>query len=277
MAIRQKIEKILAREFAARDIVARSVLIEDYINKQLQENPRYADRRTLAHFEYQSFSQYGEDGIIEEIFNRIGTTNRYFVEFGVETGIECNSALLLFKGWNGLWIEGNEQSVDTIRQNFSGVLGTKQLTILNRFITAENIESLFVEGGVPDEPDMVSIDIDRNDYYVWQALQHFRPRVVCIEYNAVFPPAVDFVVPYAADKTWDGSSYFGASLAALNRLAEEKGYSLVGCSMAGVNAFFVRKDCLNDQFTEAGNLFRHYEPARYFLYRKEGHPRKIIL
>ncbi|MDF2385414.1 hypothetical protein JMG10_28370 [Nostoc ellipsosporum NOK] len=277
MAIKQKIEKILNREFSSADTVVRSLLIEDYIARQLREEPRYADPRKLTRFEYQSFSQYGEDGIIEEIFHRIGETNRYFVEFGVETGIECNSSLLLFKGWKGLWIEGNEQSAATIRRHFSEALGNERLSLLNRFITAENIESLFTEAGVPVEPDLLSIDIDRNDYYVWKAIETFRPRVVCMEYNAIFPPSVDFVVPYAADQTWDGTSYFGASLAALNRLAGMKGYSLVGCSFAGVNAFFVRNDCLNDQFLEPGSLKTHYEPARYFLYRKEGHPRKIIL
>lgn len=277
MAIKQKIEKILNRQFSSSDTVVRSVLIEDYIARQLREDPRYADPRKLTRYEYQAFSQYGEDGILEEIFNRIGETNRYFVEFGVETGIECNSSLLLFKGWKGLWIEGNEQSAATIRQNFGGALKNGYLTLLNRFITAENIQSLFTEAGVPAEPDLLSIDIDRNDYYVWQAIEAFRPRVVCMEYNAIFPPSVDFVVPYAADQTWDGSSYFGASLAALNRLATSKEYSLVGCSLAGVNAFFVRNDCLNDHFAEPGNLKAHYEPARYFLYRKEGHPRKIIL
>lgn len=262
---------------APRQDAMRSIEIENFIQKNLFDQEKYQHPLKLNRFEYQSFSQCGEDGILDEIFKRIGTTNRYFVEFGVENGTECNSTLLLYKGWKGLWIEGNAQSVQHINAHMAGIIGNGTLRVLNNFITAENIQSLFTQGGCPEEPDMVSIDIDRNDYYVWKSIVQFKPRVVVIEYNAIFPPDVSFTVPYDGSKTWDRTSNFGASLGLLNTLGEEKGYSLVACNFAGTNAFFVRKDCLGDKFLLPGDVEAHYEPARYYLYKKDGHPRNVIL
>jgi hypothetical protein len=272
-----KIKSLLPKQVIEAPDITKNILIENYIDRHLTQNPKYANPLNLNRFEFQAFSQYGEDGIIREIFNRIGTTNKYFVEFGVETGVECNTALLLFKTWSGTWIEGRKESVEAIRENFPNIIESGRLTVLNEFITAENIEELFTRANVPAEPDFVSIDIDRNDYYIWNAFTKFRPRVISIEYNAVFPPDVDFVVAYDSTAMWDGTSDFGASIAALNRLARSKNYSLVVCSFSGVNAFFVRNDCLTDNFIMPGDVLSHYEPPRYFLYKKEGHPRKITL
>jgi hypothetical protein len=275
--MRNKIKSLFQKPLVEEPDIAKIILIEEFIQEHLKGNVKYAHPLRLNRFEYQAFSQYGEDGIIEEIFNRIGTTNQYFVEFGVETGIECNSALLLFKGWSGTWIEGRPESAEIIRENFKNIIGQKKLTLLNEFITAENIQNLFDTAAVPKEPDLVSIDIDRNDYYIWKALTDYQPRVLCIEYNAIFPPGVEFVVAYDPNAVWDGTSNFGASLAAMNKLGLAKNYSLVACSFSGVNAFFVRNDCLQDKFFNPGDVVSHYEPARYYLYKKDGHPRKIIL
>lgn len=251
----------------------KSILIENYIKENLFENARYLTQGKLNRFERQVFSQYGEDGIIEEIFNRIGTTNRYFIEFGVENGLECNSLFLIHKEWQGLWIEGNNLYVEQISKTFRKKISEGKLRVLNAFITAESIEQLFHSAGVPKEPDLLSIDIDRNDFYIWDAIKEFKPRVVIIEYNSIFPPGTEFVVEYDAEKTWNGTSYFGASLSSLQKLGEQKGYRLVGCSFAGVNAFFVRNDLVGEKFSSPFTAEHHYEPPRYFLYKKEGHPR----
>jgi hypothetical protein len=251
----------------------RSVFIENYIQQNLHSNSKYNDPKKLNRYEYQAYSQYGEDGILQEIFKRIGTTNRFFIEFGVENGLECNSMLLLLSGWQGLWIEAKNEHVESIRKNFSEKINNGQLRITNGFITAENIERLFSESMVPSEPDLLSIDIDRNDYHVWKAIVNYKPRVVSIEYNAVLPPGVEYVVEYQADRDWDGSSHFGASLTSLQLLGEQKGYNLVGCNFSGVNAFFVRTDLVKDLFSAPFTAANHYEPPRYFLYKKEGHPR----
>lgn len=97
-----------------------------------------------------------------------------------------------------------------------------------------------------------------------------------MEYNSLFRPDTRFVVPYNASRTWDGSSFFGASLLALQQLANTKDYCLVGCSFAGTNAFFVRKDLIADHFEGPYTAENHYEPIRFFLYHKAGHPKNHI-
>lgn len=221
--------------------------IENYLAENLYNNPRYDTPDKLTKFERQVFSQFGEDGIIEEIFRRIGTTNKYFVEFGVEDGSETNSTFLLYKGWNGLWIDGGEENINSINRTCAKAIAKGQLTAMRSFITAENIESLFRQGNVPEEFDLLSIDIDRNDYYVWQAITHYKPRVVIIEYNSIFPPGTEFVVPYDANAMWDKSSNFGASIESLTKLAAEKGYKLIFPYSIILQIFlhFVGVHCIN--------------------------------
>jgi len=250
-----------------------AIEVDHYLRENLHQNPRYLNNQRLNIHEYQVFSQFGEDGIISEIFKRIGVTNRFFVEFGVEIGLECNTTNLLLNQWSGLWIEGSEKFCNSINESFQKEIANHQLTVLNRFITRDNIESIFTEGNVPAEPDLLSIDIDFNDYYVWQAIKKFKPRVVILEYNAVMRPDVAWVVEYNEKATATGTSYFGASLKAYEMLGREKGYCLVGCTFSGVNAFFVRQDCIADLFEAPFTAANHYEPPRYFLYCKNGHPR----
>ncbi len=119
--------------------------------------------------------------------------------------------------------------------------------------------------------DLLSVDIDRNDYYVWERITHYRPRVVVIEDNAMFPPGVDWVIPYDGKAWWDQrTSYWGASLSALERLGRSKGYSLVACSLTGANAFFVRDDLLGDKFSAPYTAEHHYEPTRLYLILVQG-------
>ena len=250
--------------------------VAQYLDEHLYSNPKYADSKRLNKAEYQVFSQNGEDGIIAEIFNRIGTTNKYFVEFGVENGLECNSTNLLYKQWSGLWIEGSSNFYADIAIRFKDLIAKGQLIVKNKFINAENIESIFKSADAPAEPDLLSIDIDYNDYYVWQAITNYNPRVVIVEYNALYRPDTHFVVPYNAERMWDKTSYFGASLLALQQLANEKGYCLVGCCFMGSNAFFVRKDLVGDHFEAPYTADNHYEPIRDYLYHKSGHPRNHI-
>jgi hypothetical protein len=252
-----------------------SITVDEYLKKHLFENPRYLQKNKLNRYEFQAYSQHGEDGLIEEIFNRIGTTNKYFVEVGVQDGNECNSAYLLFKGWTGLWIEGNDLHVKSINESCKGLVATDKLTVLNAFVNAENIEGLLERANAPASPDLLSIDIDRNDYYVWEAIRKFTPRVVAIEYNSIFKPSTRFVVAYDPKASWDGTSNYGASLQSLYELGCEKGYKLVGCDFTGTNAFFVSEDLTQNFFDGPFTAEEHYEPTRYFLTKKEGHPRKL--
>lgn len=253
----------------------RSMMIDQYIQANLHDNPRYRDTKRLNRHEYQVYSQNGEDGIIETIFDRIGTTNRVFVEIGVQDGLETNSTWQLLKGWHGYWLEGNPESVAAINDKFSGPIGKQQLKVQQGFITAENVEVILQENGVPKEFDMLSIDIDGNDYWVWKAIEKFNPRVVVIEYNALFRSNVRWVMKYNPSHVWDGTSYFNSSLKSLELLGESKGYCLVGCNFHGINAFFVRRDLVADNFCVPFTAENHYEPIRYHLLKKSGFSRNF--
>jgi hypothetical protein len=250
--------------------------VHRFLTDNLYNNPKYTSSKRLNKHEYQVFSQNGEDGIISEIFNRIGVTNKYFIEFGVEKGLECNSTNLLYKGWSGLWIEGSVEYSKGIRSRFKDLIDENRLHLQNEFISAENIESLFDKANAPVELDLLSIDIDYNDYHVWKAITKYKPRALVIEYNSVFRPDTHFVAKYNAKRMWDKTSYFGASLLALEQLGIEKGYCLVGCVFTGSNAFFVRKDLVADLFESPYTALNHYEPNRDFLLYTAGHPKNHL-
>jgi hypothetical protein len=237
----------------------------EMFTQALLDDPKHRDAKRICQSNLKMTSQNGEDGIIADIFRRIGTTNRYFVEFGASDGSENNTVCLLRQGWSGLWMDADTASVATAKTTFRREIEDGNLTVLETFITAENIEDLFEQGKVPDEFDLLSIDIDRNDYYVWEKITHYRPRVVIIEYNAGIPPTMSWVVPY--DPKGFGWTSFGngngASLKALEELGAEKGYCLVDCDLCGVNAFFARDDLLDDHFAPPCTAENHYEPFRY--------------
>lgn len=254
----------------------RTMLLETTKSTIMANNPKYSDPRSLTKHEHRLFSQNGEDGIINEIFNRIGTTNKYVVEFGGGEGLENNSSLLILNGWQGLWMEANEKHFNTLRKNFSKYIDEGKLQVKNSFIYAENIESLFKEANVPTEPDLLSVDIDGNDYWVWKAIENYSPRVVIIEYNASLGPCLNWTIKYNPEHVWnDRSIYYGASLKTLELLGKEKGYKLVGCTFSGVNAFFVREDLVKDKFLEPYTSENHYEPVRYIYNETYGYKKKI--
>ncbi len=236
---------------------------------------RYDDTRSLSRFDARVYSQNGEDGIIAEIFRRIGATNRVFAECAPGDGSENNTRYLLTQGWTGLWVEGDPKHAQAISRDFAKLLKEGKLRFQQERVTAQNVEALLERASLPAEFDLLSIDLDRNDYWVWQGIQRFRPRVVAIEYNAIFPPGCEWVVEYDPQAGWDGSSNCGASLTALELLGARKGYKLVACSLSGVNAFFVREDLVGNLFCDPSTAQNHYEPPRYYLTaRKGGHPRR---
>ncbi|MBQ6131000.1 MAG: hypothetical protein IJL12_01480 [Selenomonadaceae bacterium] len=236
---------------------------------------RLKDKKCLEYYGFKVYSQNDEDGIIEEIFNRVGTTNKIFIEFGVENGLECNSHYLLHKGWRGLWIDGGHE--EEIQERFAPVIADDRLKFLQAFITRENINELFIKCGVTGEIDLLSIDIDGNDYHVWQAINVVKPRVVVIEYNAKFPPNCDWKQAYNKRHKWDDSDWQGASLKALELLGRQLGYQLVGTNLNGVNAFFVRKDLAKNLFIEPATAENLYNPARFHISYTNGHPPRYCL
>ena len=246
--------------------------IEDEI-RALKQTERYRNPLRLHAYERQVFSQNGEDGAIEEIFRRIGTTNRVFAECGVSDGLESNTTYLLTQGWSGHWFEAHAGFCARIREKFASQLTRKQLSLTEAHLTAENIVSTLLHTGVPEQFDLLSVDIDGNDYWLWKAIETFHPRVVAIEYNALFPPNTEWIMEYDPQYAWQGTRYYGASLAALTALAAQKGYSLVGCELTGNNAFFVRRDLAAGKFASPFTVQEHYEPPRYYLVHSNGHRR----
>ncbi len=298
--------------------------------------------RRIPFIERREYSQNGEDGIIAAIFAKIGTTNKYCVEFGVEDGLQCNCRYLLkHKSWKGLLMDGgewpttvqtqqqdNQQQTETnstqhteweraaggeeegpvprpcaeragptrraealdARRGGTGPGGAGVgapvfslhlcndkggknhcLGVHREFITAENIEPLFQKYGVPPEFDLLSIDIDGNDYWVWKAIEQFRPRVVVIEYNANKGPDASVTIPYDPAFRWDKSDYQGASLRALEKLGKEKGYTLVATDPCGVNAFFVLNSLVPGNFAPPPFAQIFHSPA-YKGIPGKGHP-----
>lgn len=239
----------------------------------LLREDRYRNPRRLHQFEHQVFSQNGEDGAIREIFRRVGESDRTFLEMGVGTGQVNNTAFLLTQGWNGWWLDGDARSVALIRSHFAEPLAGGRLRLLQAFITAENAAECLRRLAVPSTVDLLSVDLDRNTYWILAALlEVVRPRVLVVEYNATYPPDVDWKVEYAPARWWNRTSYFGASLGAYEDLCRRHGLALVGCDLHGVNAYFVREDLCGDRFERPFTAATHYEPARYFLIRTHGHP-----
>lgn len=249
------------------------ILQQEQFVLDLLQTPRYQDPRRLAHYEHQVLSQNGEDGILVEIFRRIGVTSKVFVEIGVGNGLENNTAFWLSQGWRGTWFEMSQPSLKHIRQVFARALKEGTLQLVPAGISRENIVEFLESAQVPLEFDLFSLDIDQNTYWAWSALRQYRPRVAVIEYNASFPPGVDWKVEYHPEHSWDGTMYFGASLTALENLGRELGYSLVGCDLHGVNAFFVRSDLCQQHFVEPFDAATHFEPPRFHLIHRTGHPR----
>jgi hypothetical protein len=194
--------------------------------------------------EFRVFSQGGEDGLIQYLIDRVPLLNKSFVEFGVEDYMEANTRFLLQNdNWSGLIIDGGRANVEKITRDPN--YWRHDLTALCEFITRDNINEL-IGRRFRGEIDLLSIDIDGNDYWVWQALDIVSPRIVICEYNSVFGVNRAVTVPYDPNfrrrDAHYSSLYFGASLPAFCDLAEKKGYVFVGCSRAGINAFFVRKN-----------------------------------
>ena len=208
----------------------------------------------LDRHEIKVHSQNGEDGILLYLFSRIGATNRSFVEFGLGRGVECNSFnLLLNWAWRGVLIEADAEVVALARAEYDRHLVARSgdAVIVHARIARENVNAVLLEHAHDREPDLLSIDIDGNDYWVWERLTALTPRVVVIEYNAALGPERSLTVTYDPQfGRWAkhrSGFYHGASLKALERLGRQKGYLLVGCDSSGVNAFFVRRDVAGEE------------------------------
>lgn len=270
MGLRRFLRQSIAAPIIKQLDVQGELSLEMHLQQLLRTDPYNGSKRLERHG-FRSFSQNDEDGILQEIFRRIGTANKTFVEFGVQDGLQTNTRLLLYQGWRGLWIEADERAHRKISRSFATEIAAGQLQSLRTFVTAQNISDL-IESARLGELDLLSIDIDGNDYWIWDAIA-VKPRVIVIEYNAKFRPPTKWVMQYNPEHRWNYTDYQGASLESLNLLARQKGYTIVGCCLAGVNAFFVRDDLVPGHFEEP-DVAKLYNPPRYYLQRflAAGHP-----
>lgn len=230
------------------------------LNK-LQESIGRIENRQLGNLkstcitdnEFRTFSQWGEDGIIQYLLRNIEISRKIFVEFGVQNYTESNTRFLLINNnWSGLVIDGSSENIAYIKND--PIYWQYNLKAVNSFITKDNINQIFLDNGIQGEIGLLSVDIDGNDYWVWEAINSVNPVIVVSEYNFRFGATRAVTVPYDAGfvrtKAHHSNIYYGASLKALCILANKKGYSFVGCNSAGNNAFFVRNDLKPDSLKE---------------------------
>ena len=212
-------------------------------------NQQRVDIKSLHDAEFKVFSQFGEDGIIQYLIKEtnISQEESIFIEFGVESYLESNTRFLLVNNnWKGLVFDGSEKNIDIIKkQDF---YWRNDLTAVHAWIDRDNINQLIQNAGFSGDIGLLSVDIDGNDYWVWQAIDVVNPVIVAVEWNSIFGSEAAISIPYDPKffrtNAHYSNLYYGASIAAFEYLAQQKGYSLIGSNSAGNNLFFVRNDRL---------------------------------
>ena len=232
---------------------------------------RKRDYESLADFEFKVFSQFGDDGIIQFLTHNLKLSRKTFIEFGVENYLESNTRFLLQKdNWSGFVMDGSKRNIDELK--LSQFFWKHDLMAQSAFVTKENINKLLTDvaeswGGV----DLLHIDIDGNDYWIWEAISLF-PAIAIIEYNSSFGIDRAITIPYEPHfyrtTAHFSNLYWGSSLKALYILAQRKGYVFIGCNSAGNNAYFVRRDSMNESVKEA-SLEANYVVSKYRESRDE--------
>ncbi len=215
--------------------------------------------QSLEEAEFQVFSQFGEDGIIQWLIHNVAIESKTFVEFGVEDYTESNTRFLLMNNnWSGLVMDGSEANMNRLK-NWE-YFWKYDLTAIPAFITKDNINQLITDAGLKGDIGILSIDLDGNDWWILNAIECVSPRILICEYNNIFGDRKKVTVPYDAkffrtEKHYS-NLYWGCSIAAFCGWAEENGYYYMGSNSAGNNAFFVRKDCIgSDKIPERADIF----------------------
>lgn len=220
------------------------ILVNQILNK---------DIKSLKEVEFKIFSQFGDDGIIQWLVNNIDIDNEFFVEFGVENYKEANTKFLMFNNnWSGFVMDGSSENIENLKKQ--DYFWKYNLNAKNVFITKENINNLLLEENINPNIGLLHIDLDGNDYYIFDEINCLNPNILILEYNSLFGIEREISVPYREDfyrtKAHYSNLYFGASLKALHSLAYKKGFIFIGCNQAGNNAYFVRKDKINSKIKE---------------------------
>ena len=243
------IRRLLASEFNAvrEDVDVTKLLVARLLIGQMKAR---GDINSLRDVEFKVYSQFGDDGIIQYLIHRLAIPSECasFIEFGIQEYKESNTRFLLGNdNWRGLVLDGDPANIGIVSR--STEYWRHDLMAVAAFIDRDNVNDLFTDNGFSGEIGLLSIDIDGNDYWVWERISVVNPRIVVVEYNSVFGPDFAVSIPYQPDfkrtVAHHSNLYWGASLKALALLGAKKGYALVGSNSAGNNAYFVRRDCLS--------------------------------
>lgn len=238
--------------------------------------------------EFRTYSQFNEDGILLYIFSVIGTTNKKCVEICGGGGLDNTTNLIINHGWNGLFFDGNMRKIRKGRQFYARCVATGMHSpkLQHAWVSPENVNELLESNGYTGEIDLLSLDMDGVDYWVWKGIESVNPRVVVLEYNHALGPDLSLTTPNRADFVWRGNevsvqryrgskaiktlmgkeiaertdNYYGASLAAFVKLGKQKGYRLVGCESCEINAFFIREDIGEAIFPEVATAACFSQP-----------------
>jgi hypothetical protein len=195
----------------------------------------------INYHEFRKYSQNNEDGIIDYVFSKIKSYKINSIEIGFDY-YENNSLNLLRNANKLLLIEASKDKCFVLNIILSIFYPLTKKKISNTFVTKNNINKLINNFYLENEEiDYISIDVDGNDYFLMEAL-NFKPKLIIIEYNFWLGKEESITIPYQEDYSWDGSIYYGASLLALNTLANKKNYSLIAIDSSCTNAFFIRND-----------------------------------
>lgn len=249
-----RIQEVIRREANDPNLLA--------LGAMLEKQQWSMTSRELSHYEFKIFSEWGDDGIIQYLIKHLVITNRSFIEFGVENYLESNTRfLLMHNNWSGFVMDGSNENMRSLRRR--SWFFKYDLRCQAAWINKDNVNALLEQSGFSDV-GLLHIDLDGNDYFILKALDFstLNPSILILEYNFLFGAERAISIPYdeafERRKAHYSNLYFGASLSALVYGAEQKGYSLIGCNEGGNNAYFVRKDLLNDriQRVEATAAFR---------------------
>ena len=260
--------RLLFNEIASTNQGIQQLLHHTYHQLHSQRNLL----RQLNSAGFRCFSQSDEDGLLLYIFSLVGTTNKRVVEICAGDGIECNASnLIINHGWSGLLFDGNEQNIASGQRFYARCRDTysRPPTLVHAWITADNVNSLVSDHQFDGEIDLLSLDLDGMDYWIWKALTCIRPRVVILEFTALWGPYKAVTLPYKPDFriNWDREPWcHGASLAAFVKLGRDRGYRLVGTNRFGFNAIFVRADVGRDLLPEVSpaDCFKQTPNLRYW-------------
>ena len=200
-------------------------------------------------FEFKVYSQSGEDGIIQHLISNVRVPNNCFIEFGVENYLESNTRFLALNNyWSGLIIDGDQKNIEFIKKD--PIYWRCNIKADSSFITKDNINDIFKRNGIVGDIGLLSVDIDGNDFWVWKAINSINPAIIVAEYNSFFGSERRVTVPYDPNFVRSNAHfskiYYGASIAALVGLANERGYKLVASNKSGNNIFFVKTELMGN-------------------------------